>query len=40
VTTLAGADATLNAICTYFTMFPLDYPLSILRRGGGAANAF
>jgi DNA modification methylase len=22
----------LNAICPYFTMFPLDFPLSILRK--------
>jgi hypothetical protein len=34
VTTLSRADVALNAICPYFTMFPLDFPLNILRRRG------
>lgn len=29
---LESADLALNAICPYFTMFPLDFPLEILRR--------
>src|SRR5690349_17246416 len=27
-----GGAAALNAICPYFTMFPLDFPLSVLGR--------
>ena len=27
-------DTALNGICPYFTMFPLDFPLNILQRGG------
>ena len=34
MTTLSRADVALNAICPYFTMFPLDFPLNILRRRG------
>lgn len=26
----------LNAVCPYFTMFPLEYPLNILKRNAGA----
>lgn len=29
---LASADLALNAICPYFTMFPLNFPLGILKR--------
>ena len=29
---MAGAQAALNGICPYFTMFPLDFPLNILQR--------
>lgn len=31
-------DTTLNGICPYFTMFPLDFPLSILKRKARAGN--
>lgn len=31
---LNSRDTALNGICPYFTMFPLDFPLNILRRRG------
>lgn len=30
-----AAETALNAICPYFTMFPLDFPLKVLRAGEG-----
>lgn len=32
MSTKADARITLNGICPYFTMFPLDFPLSVLRQ--------
>jgi len=34
VKAISKASAALNAICPYFTMFPLDFPLGVLRRHG------
>lgn len=34
----APADVALNAICPYFTMFPLDFPLGILKRQAKAGE--
>lgn len=34
----AGSTA-LNAVCPYFTMFPLEFPLSIFRRHANAGDA-
>ena len=31
-------DTALNGICPYFTMFPLEFPLNILRRKGRAGD--
>lgn len=32
INSLQPSNAALNGICPYFTMFPLDFPLSILKR--------
>lgn len=37
--TTASTDAVLNGICPYFTMFPLDFPLNILRRQAKKGDA-
>lgn len=34
-----SADLALNAICPYFTMFPLEFPLGILRRRANIRDA-
>ena len=34
--TFQASDTALNGICPYFTMFPLDFPLNILKRGARA----
>jgi len=33
-----GAEVALNGICPYFTMFPLEFPLGILRRLAGEGD--
>lgn len=32
------SDTALNGVCPYFTMFPLDFPLNILKRRARAGN--
>ena len=32
------SDTSLNGICPYFTMFPLDFPLNILKRRARAGD--
>ena len=36
---MSTAQTALNGICPYFTMFPLDFPLNILRRNAQAGDA-
>lgn len=35
---MSSAQTTLNGICPYFTMFPLDFPLNILKRRAQAGD--
>src|SRR6202790_488634 len=36
----AGGQHPLNAICPYFTMFPLEFPLKVLRKHKSARLVF
>jgi hypothetical protein len=36
--TVLGEHAALNGICPYFTMFPLEFPLGILRKGAARGD--